>query len=388
MSTASLLELYRPDAALFLATPRHTLLAAGARSRLQIEGGAGQWQALAGRARALLGEQAREFGAARAVLVGALPFDERLPARLVVPETLHWSGPLGGVALPAPSAQALGTGALRELPSGAEYVAAVEQALAQIRAGELRKVVLARALEMQTEAAPDVAALLANLVRRNQGAYAFAAQVGEQNQPRTLIGASPELLVSRRGRAVLANPLAGSAPRNADPELDRRAGAALLASAKDRREHAFVVEAVAASLRPFCSEISVPAEPVLMQTATMWHLSTELRGQLRDSATSALELATALHPTPAICGTPTAPALAAIRALEGFERGYYAGLVGWSDASGDGEWIVTIRCAEVAQRQIRLYAGAGIVDGSQAQAELDETSAKFRTVLTALGIAP
>jgi isochorismate synthase len=223
-------------------------------------------------------------------------------------------------------------------------------------------------------------------VLRNQGAYTFALEVGEAGQSRTLIGASPELLVSRRGRAVLANPLAGSAPRCADPEQDRAVGAALLLSRKDRREHAFVVEAVAASLTPYCVELSVPEQPALIQTATMWHLSTQVRGQLRDSATCALRLATALHPTPAVCGTPTAPAQAAIRSLEGFERGYYAGLVGWSDAGGDGDWIVTIRCAEVERERIRLYAGAGIVDGSDAEAELNETSAKFRTVLSAMGI--
>jgi isochorismate synthase len=120
----------------------------------------------------------------------------------------------------------------------------------------------------------------------------------------------------------------------------------------------------------------------------MWHLSTEVRGRLRDPAVCALQLATALHPTPAVCGTPTDVAMSTIRELEGFDRGFYAGLVGWSDVTGDGEWVVTIRCGEVEDRRIRMFAGAGIVADSDAEDELRETTAKLRTVLAALGLEP
>jgi isochorismate synthase len=183
----------------------------------------------------------------------------------------------------------------------------------------------------------------------------------------------------------VANPLAGSVPRSADPIEDARRAAALLESPKDLHEHAVVVEAVAAALAPFCDVIEVPA-PVVISTATMWHLSTTLTGELRADAPSSLGLALALHPTPAVCGTPTATARAAISAIEPFDRSFFTGIVGWCDARGDGEWVVTIRCAEVVDRSLRLFAGAGVVIGSQPEAELAETAAKFRTMLIAMGL--
>jgi isochorismate synthase len=201
-----------------------------------------------------------------------------------------------------------------------------------------------------------------------------------------LLGASPELLVSRSKLHVVANPLAGSAPRSVEPVEDQYRGGALLASQKDQREHAFVVEAVVEALRPLCVDLRVPKEPSLLGTAKMWHLSTEIHGRLRDPETCSLRLATALHPTPAVCGTPREQAMGAIRELEGFNREFYAGFVGWSDATGDGEWVVTIRCGDVEDRRIRIFAGAGIVDASHPENELDETSAKLNTVLSALGI--
>ena len=389
---SALLGLYQRGSTMLLSTPCYTLLAQGERARLPEQGGAGQWKKLAERVGRLLLEQAREYGAARTLVVGALPFDERLPARLVVPQTIGWSGPLDALqsanASSTPRARPLSGSTPCSVPSDSAYVAAVEQALRQIEDGTLRKVVLARSLEVRLDAQPDVAILLRQLLRHNQGAYTFGLEVGQADASRTLLGASPELVVSRRGRTVLANPLAGSARRCATPEQDQAAGWALLRSAKDRREHAFVAEAVANALRPLCTDLCVPTGPALMRTATMWHLSTQIRGHLRDSTTSSLQLATALHPTPAICGTPTLQAQEAIRTLEGFERGYYAGLIGWSDAGGDGEWVLAIRCAQVDGNCMRLFAGAGIIEGSQAQAELNETTAKFRTVLNAMGVAP
>ncbi len=140
------------------------------------------------------------------------------------------------------------------------------------------------------------------------------------------------------------------------------------------------------ALAPFCETIEVPESPSLVKTEAMWHLSTEIRGTLKQLETSSLELAIALHPTPAVCGYPTALAREAIYEIEPFERGLFTGMVGWCDENGDGEWIVTIRCAEVKERSIRLFAGAGVVAGSKAEEELNETSAKFRTMLQAMGI--
>jgi isochorismate synthase len=160
----------------------------------------------------------------------------------------------------------------------------------------------------------------------------------------------------------------------------------LAASAKDQREHAFVVDAMATALAPLCSDLDVPATPGLTQTPNMWHLGTRIVGSVREPATTALDLAVALHPTPAVCGTPTADAREFILTNEG-DRGFYAGAVGWCDSAGDGEWMVGIRCAELSAdgRTIRASAGGGIVSDSDPQLELAETSAKLRTILSALG---
>jgi isochorismate synthase len=185
---------------------------------------------------------------------------------------------------------------------------------------------------------------------------------------------------------VGAAPLAGSAARSPDPAEDQRRASALLVSAKDRHEHAIVADAVAAALRPYCRHLDVPAAPSLRHTRTMWHLASHISGELADPSMSALALACALHPTPAVCGDPLPLARAAIAEIEPFDRGFFTGMVGWCDASGDGEWAVTIRCAEVADRSLRLFAGAGIVAGSDPEHELAETTAKLQTMLDALGI--
>ena len=148
-----------------------------------------------------------------------------------------------------------------------------------------------------------------------------------------------------------------------------------------------VVRAVGDTLGDLCRTIHVPAEPALIRTAAMWHLSTRITGEVADPALTALGLATRLHPTPAVCGTPADLAMTAITELEPFDRGFYTGMVGWQDADGDGEWAVTIRCGVAAGNTLRLYAGAGIVADSQPAAELAETTAKFATLLTAMGLS-
>jgi len=394
-----LLEQYRPGEGFFLATPERTLLAAGVRAALPAEDVAGSARPLAERVDALL-RSAKRSPQDVPLIVGAVPFDAARPAQLVVPDVVRQAGPLDfgarGAVLPAagsagdaaaaddaPLPLRAGAYELQPVPEPAAYAQAVERGLELLAAGELQKVVLARALDLGSAVPIDIPALLERLARHNAHGYTFAVDVPEQ---RTLIGASPELLVSRSGLQVTANPLAGSVPRSADPVEDRRRAEALLVSAKDLHEHAVVVEAVAAALRPFCKKLRVPASPSLVHTETMWHLSTVVSGQLSDPSASALELALALHPTPAVCGAPMERAHAAIRELEPFDRGFYTGLVGWGDANGDGEWIVTIRCAEVQDRALRLFAGAGVVIGSSGEGELAETTAKFRTMLRAMGL--
>jgi isochorismate synthase len=199
-----------------------------------------------------------------------------------------------------------------------------------------------------------------------------------------MLGATPETLLRRRGRTVVCGPMAGTAPRSPDAAEDRAAAQRLLASAKDHREHRLVVEAMSESLAPFCDHLEVDPRPRLIATASVWHLTTTVRGRLVEGAPGALGLAAALQPTPAVCGTPTAAALDAIHELEPVPRGLYSGLVGWVDATGDGEWVVALRCATLSGRRARLYAGAGIVEGSVPALEVAETEAKFSALLTAL----
>jgi isochorismate synthase len=272
---------------------------------------------------------------------------------------------------------------LRPVPPPDAYRLAVAEATRRIHEGELRKVVLARTIDVAAGRLLDPALLLWRLRAVDPDCYAFAFPVGDQ-RPRTLVGASPELLVSRRGLEVRSEPLAGSAPRNGDPGEDRASGERLLASAKDREEHAIVVEAIEETLSPFCEKLERDPEPVLLATANVWHLATRFRGRLGRPAPDALSLAMALHPTPAVCGAPRSVAKRLIRELEPFDRDGYAGPVGWVDAEGDGEFALALRCAELRGDEARLFAGAGIVADSDPALELDETERKFRALLDAL----
>ncbi|KFM84647.1 isochorismate synthase DhbC [Bacillus paralicheniformis] len=379
-----LLKEYQAGASFFFSSPERTILAEGVLASVSQT----EEQSLAQRAAEVL-KKARENGQKNPMVVGAVPFDDAKPAQLTVPVEAWQAGPLtceeDGKEEPEP---ALYLYDIEQIPSPEAYMTGVRRGLAGIAAGEYSKIVLSRSLQLTSPIKVDIGQLLRNLARRNTSGYNFAVDLTGQSPeaPRTtLIGASPELLVSRSGFRVTANPLAGSRPRSDDPEEDRRRAAELLASPKDRHEHAVVVEAVASALKPFCRKLEVP-EPSLISTPTMWHLSTELKGELTDLSVSSLELAAALHPTPAVCGTPTNAAKEAIKQIEPFDRGFFTGMVGWCDADGDGEWVVTIRCAEAEEHALRLYAGAGIVAGSKPEEELAETSAKFRTMLLAMGM--
>lgn len=321
-------------------------------------------------------------------LVGALPFDRTRPPHLFQPAELVPAAP----ATASPAARGIRRWSVRLEPGVEIYRAAVARALALMAGAaappaKLRKVVLARTLRIESDAAIDAQALLAALAQ-DESVTAFCVPLPPRRgtPARALIGATPELLLEKSGARVASHPLAGSARRRADPAADRAAAEALLRSDKDRREHAEVVEAVLDNLAPFCRELGTPDGIGLVSTRSMWHLGTRIVGELRDAALSSIEVAARLHPTPAVCGTPREAAYRAIERLEPLDRDFYAGAVGWCDDAGDGRWHVAIRCAEVSGATARLYAGAGIVPGSDPAAEADETGAKFGALLAALGI--
>jgi isochorismate synthase len=269
-------------------------------------------------------------------------------------------------------------------PEPEDYAAAVDRAAARIRAGELRKVVLARSLLVDANRELDPKQLLWRLRAVDPDCYTFATPADGAGPPGVLVGATPELLVRRRERTVEATPLAGSAQRFGDPVRDRASADSLFRSHKDRDEHAAVVEDVARVLGAFCDGLHHPHEPELLGTANVWHLATPFRGRLHDASTGVLEIVAALHPTAAVCGTPREAARETLAELEAIDRGTYAGPVGWVDANGDGEWAIALRCAEITGKTARLFAGAGIVADSVPEAEVDETERKFRALLDAL----
>ena len=317
----------------------------------------------------------------RGVAVGALPYDGSCDAVLRIPQPASEAA-TGSRRLD----EAWQVTELRPDPLPVAYEAAVESALAAIEAGEIEKVVLARRLVVETDAPIDAGIVARRLSTAEPGSVVYL--VALPDGVTTLVGASPELLLRREGHSVASDPLAGTARRSGDPGRDREVARQLLATVKEQREHRLASAAVADALSPFCADLHVDAEPSLQATATLWHLRTAIRGTLKPDPPDALTIAAALHPNPAICGTPQAAAASLIERLEGFERRYFAGMVGWVDAHGDGEWSLTLRCAEITGSTAILTAGAGIVAGSDPAAEDLETEAKFGPVLRALGVDP
>ena len=320
------------------------------------------------------------------LVVGALPFDIREPAALLTPVTVaDRLPPLPRDPLPPVRI----TGAR---PDPDTHRRRIATALRRLRdpADPLRKVVLARALELSADSPLDPLAVLDRLMAADPDATAYLADLspaGDRFAGTVLVGASPELLVARRGDQVTCQPFAGSASRATDPAVDADHRDGLAASAKDRHEHQLVVETMREALAPLCSHLDVAARPQLSSTAALWHLSTPIRGTLRRTSTTALDLALALHPTPAVGGVPTVDARDLIAELEG-ARGFYAGAVGWCDGRGDGRWVVAIRGAQLSadRRAALAHSGGGIVAESDPDDELAETTTKFRTILAGLGV--
>lgn len=329
--------------------------------------------------------------------LGALPFDPAAPSALVVPErlvvaeggTAHITvvGTAGRLARllaattapvesPAPAPDRFSVAAES---AHADFLERVVAAREEVRSGRLDKVVLARSVLVRANRPFVVAEILGRLRSDYPSCLAFSVD--------GLVGASPELLVRREGDLATSHPLAGTAPRSGDPVADAAAARVLLSSAKDRREHQAVVDAIVERLRPLSLHLDAPRAPSLVELQNVAHLGTLVRARLRRGACgeppSALELVAALHPTPAVAGVPSDLALEYLTKAEEVERDRYAGPVGWLDAAGDGEWYLAIRSALVAGRRARLFAGAGIVEGSDPEAELAETQLKLQALLCA-----
>jgi isochorismate synthase len=323
-----------------------------------------------------------------AVAFGALPFLPDGGGELVVPAAVArrdadgttWMTTIDGAAEdlePAPAPVASGGGfVLRPGFDPGAFQAAVCRGRDLVRSGRLTKVVIARDILVKAEHPIDVHAVLTRLRASFGSSHLFAVE--------GFIGASPELLVARHGDVVRAHPLAGTTPRTGDPTVDARLAAQLIASTKDQVEHRVTIEMVRDTLLPWCSYVDWEAEPSVVTVANVQHLGTLVEGRLSSPPPSVLELVAALQPTPALGGFPRAEALALIAELEPFDRGSYGGPVGWVDARGDGQWAVAIRCAHVRGRTARLLAGVGVVAGSDADAELAETQAKFQAMLSAI----
>lgn len=324
--------------------------------------------------------RARDAGIDNPIAIGAIPFDTTRPSELIVPERAEI---FRREELPPLAARPLAPiVASTSIPAEERFKQGVRQAVANFAHSDIRKAVLSRVLEVELAGRADPAALFASLAAQNPTGFQFRIPLADGAE---LVGVSPELLLRKEGARIVSNPLAGSARRQPDADSDAAAGGALLQSPKDLREHGYVTADIRRLLAPLCATLDVPEQPSLLSTNAMWHLSTRIEGTLLDPALTSLQLACHLHPTPAVCGYPTDLARKLIDLVEPFERGLFAGVVGWCDADGNGEWAVTIRCGTVQGNTIRLFAGAGIVADSCPDAELAETQGKLGTMLRALG---
>ncbi len=276
---------------------------------------------------------------------------------------------------PAPT----GTYRVASAMAPAHHEEAVARAVQRIRAGELSKIVLAREVRVHAPVDHDPAAVLGVLREGFGECYVYAVGRGEA----TFLGATPELLVRREGQRASSVALAGSTRRSADPAVDDHLAEQLLRSPKNREENGIVARRIAAGLSPRAVWVTVAPEPVVIRVANIQHLARPVRAQLAEPV-DAISLAGLLHPTPAVGGEPLAVAQRLIPALEGFDRGWYAGALGWVDAAGDGEFCVALRCALLRGREASCYAGGGIVADSDPATELAETEIKLQALLPVL----
>jgi menaquinone-specific isochorismate synthase len=324
------------------------------------------------------------------ILFTSFSFDQNEESILVIPEIVvgmrngsSWITWIGDQAQPklAESAQMLedaeynwGDGSI----SPAEWQIRVAQAIKEIESTKLEKVVLARDLKVNSHRDIDPRKILRNLSAEYPSTWIFAVD--------GLIGATPELLLRLSRGMVTSRVLAGTIRKTGDDEKDLALAASLARSSKDLEEHEYAVRSVAEALEPFCTSTNVPESPFVLHLANVMHLATDVTGALIESKKSvdAFTLLEKLHPSAAVCGTPTDIATKVIKDIEGMSRGRYAGPVGWLDARGDGELGIALRCGQIAANEIRIFAGCGIVAGSNPEKELEESAAKMIPMRSAL----
>ena len=324
------------------------------------------------------------------ILFTSFSFDQNEESILVIPEIVvgmrngsSWITWIGDQAQPklAESAQMLedaeynwGDGSL----SPGEWQIRVAQAIKEIESTKLEKVVLARDLKVNSHRAIDPRKILRNLSAEYPSTWIFAVA--------GLIGATPELLLRLSRGMVTSRVLAGTIRKTGDDEKDLALAASLARSSKDLEEHEYAVRSVAEALEPFCTSTNVPESPFVLHLANVMHLATDVTGALIESKKSvdAFTILEKLHPSAAVCGTPTEIAAKLIKDIEGMPRGRYAGPVGWLDARGDGELGIALRCGQISGNELRIFAGCGIVAGSNPEKELTESSAKFAPMRSAL----
>jgi len=324
------------------------------------------------------------------ILFTSFSFDENEDSELVIPEVVvgmrngsSWITWIGDKAQPklAQSPQMLedaeynwGDGSL----SPSEWQIRVAQAIKEIESTKLEKVVLARDLKVNSHRAIDPRKILRNLSAEYPSTWIFAVA--------GLIGATPELLLRLSRGMVTSRVLAGTISKTGDDEKDLALAASLARSSKDLEEHEYAVRSVADALDPFCTSTNVPESPFVLHLANVMHLATDVTGALIESKKNvdAFTILEKLHPSAAVCGTPTEIAAKLIKDIEGMSRGRYAGPVGWLDASGDGELGIALRCGQILENELRIFAGCGIVAGSNPEKELSESNAKFAPMRSAL----
>ncbi len=387
------------------------MAAHGVALRLELPGGLADAAAVRGVGEALRAiEVEDEVGlpGCGPVAIGALPFHPTASGSLVVPARIvgrhggqAWVTTIGpsdaGLIEAADLPSETGTSSLGTRPlfpltappeppdefsltpslSHADWKAIISAAVSRIAAGDFDKVVLARRIDIAANRPFVISDVLARLVALYPSCMVYSVD--------GFIGASPELLIGRHGDRVTSHPLAGTVARSGDAHSDEELVAGLMASPKARQEHQVVVDVLRDALAPVCAELEVPAQPSVLGLRNVSHLASHIVARL-DPATpeSALELVARVHPTPAVGGNPTAAALRYLREVEGFDRGRYAGPVGWVDADGDGAWAIGIRCAEIDGARARLFAGNGVVAKSDPADELAETQLKLQALLAAL----
>lgn len=379
------------DAVVF-ASPQRTLWGTGEAIRIELPA---PWPDHIGDVAEVLGAISHDgpSGPGRGpVAFGALPYDGSAAATLVVPQVVHgrtsdgdrWTtrtdGAGASTSIPvedrAPLRQP--STVVVQATNPIEWMRTVATATTRIAIGELTKVVLAREITVTADLPFDAVSLLHRLRALSPSAYAYAVD--------GFVGATPEMLVSRLGDVVRAHPMAGTLPRTGDPDVDARRAGELLGSHKNRVEHQITIDMVHETLLPWCSYLDAEPEPSVVAAGPVQHLATLVEGRLSRPEPSVLDLVAALHPTPAVGGWPRAAALQVQAELERTDRGRYGGPVGWVDAAGNGAFGVGIRGAQLDAdaRTARVFAGVGVVDGSDPAAELEEARSKAQAVLSAL----